>query len=126
MKTKHILAFMLMAMALMACSNQKEEQTPARFNLATYNLRLYNSGDSMVGDGWEARFPALASLVRYHEFDIFGTRKATATSSTTSKTPCPASNISVSAVKTAKKAANTRPSSTTPANSTSSSTATSG
>lgn len=75
MKTRHILAFMLMALALMACSNQKEEQTPARFNLATYNLRLYNSGDSMVGDGWEARFPTLASLVRYHEFDIFGTQE---------------------------------------------------
>lgn len=74
MKIKQIFTVVLMAAAMISCVSELH-QGPARFNLATYNLRLYNSGDSLAGDGWEARFPALSELIRYHEFDLFGTQE---------------------------------------------------
>ena len=48
---------------------------PATFNVATYNLRLLNDGDAAQGDGWEQRHPYVAQLIRFHEFNIFGTQE---------------------------------------------------
>lgn len=47
----------------------------AEFNVATYNLRQLNDGDTQKGNGWERRCPVIAGLVRFHEFDIFGTQE---------------------------------------------------
>ena len=47
----------------------------ARFNVATYNLRQLNSGDDSRGDGWTSRCPVVAQIIRFHEFDIFGTQE---------------------------------------------------
>lgn len=47
----------------------------AEFNVATYNLRQLNSDDNAEGNGWERRCPVLAGLIRFHEFDIFGTQE---------------------------------------------------
>ncbi|HVU83876.1 MAG TPA: endonuclease/exonuclease/phosphatase family protein [Puia sp.] len=46
-----------------------------RLNVATYNLRYANHGDSLNGNGWGARCPVIASLIRFHDFDIFGTQE---------------------------------------------------
>lgn len=48
---------------------------PAKFNVATYNIRQLNDGDVEKGNGWERRCPVLSSLVRFHGFDIFGTQE---------------------------------------------------
>jgi len=48
---------------------------PVEFNVATYNLRNKNSGDSLKGNGWDRRGPIIAQLVRFHEFNIFGTQE---------------------------------------------------
>ncbi len=48
---------------------------PARFNAATYNIRLYHSSDSLRGDTWQRRSPMIAQLVQFHDFDIFGTQE---------------------------------------------------
>ncbi|HWK99752.1 MAG TPA: hypothetical protein VNQ55_07390, partial [Parapedobacter sp.] len=46
-------------------------------NLATFNVRNdNNSSDSIQGDGWKVRYPVIAQLVRFHEFDVFGTQEA--------------------------------------------------
>lgn len=45
------------------------------FNVATYNLRLLNEGDSIDGNGWEQREPYVAKLIQFHDFDIFGTQE---------------------------------------------------
>lgn len=47
----------------------------AVFNVATYNLRQLNKGDDAAGNGWSRRFPVIADLVRFHDFDIFGTQE---------------------------------------------------
>lgn len=47
----------------------------AVFNVASYNLRQFNDGDTKAGNGWSRRCPVLGELIRYHEFDIFGTQE---------------------------------------------------
>lgn len=44
------------------------------FNVGTYNVRNDNSSD--VGNMWKDRFPYIAKLVQYHDFDFFGTQEA--------------------------------------------------
>lgn len=41
--------------------------------IATFNIRYDNKGD--VGNLWKDRAPVVASLIRFHEFDIFGTQE---------------------------------------------------
>lgn len=45
-----------------------------QFNVATYNLRNENTHD--LGNLWKDRYPYVAKLVLYHDFDIFGTQEA--------------------------------------------------
>lgn len=47
----------------------------AVFNVASYNLRQLNDGDTKAGNDWSRRCPVLGELIRYHEFDIFGTQE---------------------------------------------------
>jgi endonuclease/exonuclease/phosphatase family metal-dependent hydrolase len=46
-----------------------------RFNIGTYNLRNANHGDSVHGNGWGWREPVLTAMIRFHDFDIFGTQE---------------------------------------------------
>lgn len=41
--------------------------------VASYNLRYDNRGDS--GNLWENRLPIIGELIRFHDFDIFGTQE---------------------------------------------------
>lgn len=66
------LAIAVAATLLVSCS---PEQKTAQFNVATYNLRQHNHIDSVRGDGWLQRYPVIAGLVAFHEFDIFGTQE---------------------------------------------------
>lgn len=43
------------------------------FNIATYNLRYDNPHDSL--DLWKNRYKPLADLVKFYNFDIFGTQE---------------------------------------------------
>lgn len=42
---------------------------------ASYNLRNANHNDSVNGNGWGLRYPVIAGIVQYHDFDIFGTQE---------------------------------------------------
>lgn len=44
------------------------------FNAATFNIRYDNPGDT--GNLWKDRAPAVSSLIRFHEFDLFGVQEA--------------------------------------------------
>ena len=45
-------------------------------NVATYNMRNdNNSEDSTRGNGWKQRFPVISELIKFHDFDIFGTQE---------------------------------------------------
>lgn len=43
--------------------------------IGSYNLRYDNKGDAEKGNGWVERSPALISLIRFHDFDVFGTQE---------------------------------------------------
>lgn len=43
--------------------------------IASYNLRYDNKNDSLKGNGWAERSPAVIALIRFHNFDIFGTQE---------------------------------------------------
>ena len=43
--------------------------------VATYNMRYANHDDSLEGNGWGQRYPVIARLIRFHDFDIFGTQE---------------------------------------------------
>ncbi|MFT4093451.1 MAG: endonuclease/exonuclease/phosphatase family protein [Niabella sp.] len=47
--------------------------TAQSYLFASYNLRFDNKNDT--GNLWKDRMPAVASLIRYHDFDIFGTQE---------------------------------------------------
>lgn len=53
-------------MVLSLCS-QGWSQT---LRVATYNMRYDNPADS--GNRWQQRLPVIVSLVRFHDFDVFG------------------------------------------------------
>ena len=44
------------------------------FNVATFNIRYDNPGDT--GNLWKDRAPVVSSLIRFHDFDIFGVQEA--------------------------------------------------
>lgn len=47
-----------------------------RITVATYNMRNDNNKeDAARGNGWKQRYPVIASMVRFHGFDIFGTQE---------------------------------------------------
>lgn len=46
-----------------------------QIKVASYNIRNANRNDSINGNGWGQRYPVIANLIRYHDFDIFGTQE---------------------------------------------------
>lgn len=71
MKIKNLLFIFLTASIFYSCQNVQ----PTHLNVASYNLRNANGGDSLRGNGWGKRYPFIAGIVKFHEFDIFGTQE---------------------------------------------------
>lgn len=44
-----------------------------KFTVGSFNLRYDNAGDE--GNRWSQRAPVAANLLRFHEFDVFGTQE---------------------------------------------------
>ncbi|RYE36579.1 MAG: endonuclease/exonuclease/phosphatase family protein [Sphingobacteriaceae bacterium] len=72
LKTCHSFLFTLTILFLLSFKVSAQQ-----LNLATYNLRNDNPGndDSVRGNGWKQRLPVVANLIRFHDFDIFGTQE---------------------------------------------------
>ena len=64
--------FILFCAAASATAFPAAAQT---FSTGTYNVRQLNAGDDAKGNGWQRRLPVIASLVRFHDFDIFGAQE---------------------------------------------------
>jgi endonuclease/exonuclease/phosphatase family metal-dependent hydrolase len=60
---------------LILCFFSTASLNAQQFRVATYNLRYANHGDSLHGNGWGQRYPVIAGLIRFHDFDIFGTQE---------------------------------------------------
>lgn len=65
--------FFLLIGLLCAPAWSASPQSPAPMNVATYNLRMNNPGDGP--NAWPARKEMVKALIRYHEFDVFGTQE---------------------------------------------------
>jgi endonuclease/exonuclease/phosphatase family metal-dependent hydrolase len=70
MKKTSFFLFIGIYLCLLSCAQQNRVLT-----IATYNVRQYNSNDSLNGDGWKQRAPIISSLILFHDFDIFGTQE---------------------------------------------------
>ena len=46
-----------------------------QLNIATYNLRYDNADDIKKGNGWQRRCPEIVNLIRFNDFDLFGTQE---------------------------------------------------
>jgi endonuclease/exonuclease/phosphatase family metal-dependent hydrolase len=46
------------------------------FNVASFNVRQKNDGDIANGNAWSQRYPYIADMIRFHDFDIVGTQEA--------------------------------------------------
>lgn len=64
------IAFILVCFTFFAAQIKAQKLT-----VATYNMRNSNSGDSANGNGWGQRYPVIAQLITFHNFDIFGTQE---------------------------------------------------
>ncbi|MHA4895946.1 endonuclease/exonuclease/phosphatase family protein [Pedobacter sp. PWIIR3] len=62
-----LLSFLLLTFVSEAFSQQ--------INVATYNIRYKNGGDKRDGNGWDLREPVIAAMVKFHDFDIFGSQE---------------------------------------------------
>lgn len=72
MKLKSLLLITLVTIAFCGCQSNYQ---PTTFTVASYNLRNANGNDSLHGNGWGQRYPVIAKMVQYHDFDIFGTQE---------------------------------------------------
>jgi endonuclease/exonuclease/phosphatase family metal-dependent hydrolase len=63
--------FLIISVAALAyCSGFAQELT-----VATYNIRLYSQDDAKNGNGWEKRRQAVIDLIKFNDFDIFGSQE---------------------------------------------------
>lgn len=49
--------------------------TAQTINIGTYNIRNDNNDDVVNGNGWKQRLPNVCNLIKFHDFDIFGTQE---------------------------------------------------
>jgi len=64
MKIKITFVLLLLAAGLSSRAQQ--------LNIATYNIRYDSKADSVAGNGWQARYPHIAEIIRFNELDVFG------------------------------------------------------
>lgn len=75
MKKLRFTLILLTAFLICGCSQNNNKENNAVINVASYNIRQLNESDSLAGNGWAVRCPVLSQLIKYHEFDIFGTQE---------------------------------------------------
>lgn len=64
---------LLLLVCILSCSFIVNAQ---KMTVATYNIRNdSNSDDAKNGNGWQQRLPEICNLIKYHNFDIFGTQE---------------------------------------------------
>ncbi len=75
MKLRTFLAVTVAALFLCSFQSSGRRHHTTDFTVASYNLRNANASDSARGNGWGYRYPVIAQMVQFHEFDIFGTQE---------------------------------------------------
>lgn len=70
---KILLSILLFSMAI-GSHLQAQSMTIASFNMR-YSLEENQKKDSINGEDWRRRGPVIASMIRFHEFEIIGTQE---------------------------------------------------
>ncbi|MBF9252714.1 endonuclease/exonuclease/phosphatase family protein [Pontibacter sp. 172403-2] len=68
MEFKHFFLSLVLICGLTTLSHAQQ------LTVGTYNIRYDNPGDT--GNLWADRAPVIAALLRFHDFDVFGTQEA--------------------------------------------------
>lgn len=68
MEFKHFILSLVLICGFTALSHAQQ------LTVGTYNVRYDNSGDT--GNLWVDRAPIITALLRFHDFDVFGTQEA--------------------------------------------------
>ena len=68
---KGLFAFVVVAMSALLFNTDLKAQD---LRVASYNIRNENTHD--IGNLWKDRYKAVAALVKFHDFDIFGVQEA--------------------------------------------------
>lgn len=64
---KFFLILIIISVSIAACAQS--------LTVATYNIRNENSSDDEKGNGWKQRCPVICELIRFNDFDIFGSQE---------------------------------------------------
>ena len=74
-----ILLFTLSTLGSLCCINAWSQNTDNTISFATYNIRYCIEGkkpeDEKKDNAWEMRRDPIVKLIKYHQFDIFGTQE---------------------------------------------------
>ncbi len=71
MKLKELFFCLIVAFGLGGCRNAATTQ----LTVASYNLRYDNPSDSLQGNGWNQRYPVIAKMIQFYDFDVVGTQE---------------------------------------------------
>jgi len=69
------IGFLLSLLYVILINDVYSQDKMATFIAATYNIRYDAPADKQTGNSWDTRKAALATLIRKHAFDIFGTQE---------------------------------------------------
>lgn len=68
-KVFHTIFIAIILIASSACSTTHE------LTVASYNVRYDNQGDAKNGNSWRDRYPVIAEIIQYNDFEIFGAQE---------------------------------------------------
>jgi endonuclease/exonuclease/phosphatase family metal-dependent hydrolase len=69
---KQLIIF-LFCLAAFTCTGVSNEKTEIKLRVASYNLRMDTSADSL--NAWSYRKDAVKALIQFHDFDLVGTQE---------------------------------------------------
>jgi endonuclease/exonuclease/phosphatase family metal-dependent hydrolase len=75
MRSAFFILMLKLLLALLLATILSSPATASSLTVGTFNVRYENSGDAGEGNGWEQRAPVIASLIRFHDFDLLGTQE---------------------------------------------------
>ena len=75
MKLQKIIPALTITTIIVLLSSCGASRRITTMQVGSFNIRYENKGDSLRGNGWGQRCPVIAQLIRFHDFEIFGTQE---------------------------------------------------
>lgn len=68
-------AYRIMENVVQPVIKQVLNASAGNLSVGSYNIRNSNVKDSLEGNGWQQRYPVIARLIKYNNFDIWGAQE---------------------------------------------------